>query len=138
MNKLRKSPQIASSISLALILLCLCVPTMRFGKVHAQDGHKSPQAQRLEREDDSIDISQYLSPDLTRVSPDLREQLDRQSSSGDFRTLDAKGGTVAGPAGGNGGGPAKDQVVRAIVQLKQQPGNGLSAFLGAASVVERG
>jgi serine protease AprX len=128
MNTLKKSPSIATFISLGLILACLCVPTMRFGNVQAQSGHRSPQAERLEREDDSIDLSGYLSTNLARVSPDLREQLDRQSSSGDFRTMDAKGA----------GASDKDSRVTALVQFKQQPGNGLSSFLSAGNVVQKG
>lgn len=84
MKTLKKSPSIASFISLALVFLCIGVPTVRLSKVHAQSGHRSAQAQRLEREDDSLDISRYLSPDQARVSPDLRGQLDRPSTSGDY------------------------------------------------------
>jgi hypothetical protein len=91
MNNLKKFPSIATFISLALISLCLSVPTMRPVNVNAQISHRSPLAERLEREDDSIDMSRYVSADLASVSPDLREELDHQSSSGDFRTLDAKG-----------------------------------------------
>src|SRR5258707_3013851 len=95
MNTLKKFPSIASFISLVLIFLCLCVPTVRFGNVHAQSSHKSPLAERLEREDDSIDVTRYLSPDMDSVSPDLREQLDRQSSNGSYRTMGVGVGATA-------------------------------------------
>ena len=97
MNTLKQSPSIATFISLALIFLCLSVPTVRSVNVHAQLSHRSPLAERLERADDSIDISRYLSPDLAKVSPDVREELDHQSSSGDFRTMDATGAGAPSP-----------------------------------------
>jgi len=97
MDMLKKSSSIATIISLALIFLCLSVPTMRPVNVHAQLSQRSPLAERLEREDDSIDISRYVLPDLASASPDRREELDHRSSSGGFLTMDEKGAGAASP-----------------------------------------
>src|SRR5437762_2158546 len=98
MNTLKKSPSLASFTSLWLVL-ALCLGTLVCGSTQAQSGHGYARTERYNSLDEAHESASELSP-LVKVSPDLCEQLDHQSSGHEFSTMDAKGGAIGGAAGG--------------------------------------
>src|ERR1700730_2349789 len=118
MNRTRHSPVIRLIASVA-ILTCLCAGTLLTGRAHAQVDRSTALFGRVPVNDSSDSLNREWTQG-DKLSPDLREEVDRTCGGGDISTTSAK-----------------DRMVRVVVQLKPQPGSETSTFLSGGRVVEK-
>jgi len=120
MDRVRRSPVIACLTSIAL-LICLCVGVLPTRRTHAQSDRAVVELKKIQNENPAPEWSTHDSNQGEEISPDLRDQSDSTGVGDGF-------GTMA----------SKEPVVRAIVQLNQQPGGKLNGLLNSTSVSEKG
>ncbi|HLF83024.1 MAG TPA: S8 family serine peptidase, partial [Blastocatellia bacterium] len=119
MNRITRSP-LAQFSSFAL-LVCFCAGVILTGSAHTQEDRRAAQLETIQGDSQSTDLSNEYWTQGDKISPDLQTQIDNASASRDFSTL-----------------ASKEKAVRAVVQLKRQPGRALSRLLSSAAVVEKG
>jgi hypothetical protein len=117
MVRIKRSSVLAWLVSFSL-LMGLCAGTMVTGNAHAQSDRR---VERAQAGNEPTDLSDEDSMQGDKMSPDLREQVDSSGAGSGFATM-----------------AAKEAVVRAIVQLNQQPSGRLNALLNSSSVSEKG
>src|SRR5260370_24210478 len=120
MNGIRRSRVITWFTPIAL-LISLCVGAALSGHTHAQSERAMAELQTIRSESLGPDWSTEPSNQGEKMSPDLRDQVDSSVAGDGF-------GTMA----------TKEKVVRAIVQLNQQPSGKLNGLLNSNSVSEKG
>ena len=121
MGSVKHSPAI-TCFTLIALLICFCAGGVLPTHTNAQSERSVAEIQWIRSENLAPDWSNESSRP-TKISPDLREQIETHVVGKDFETLAVKG---------------KDELTRVVIQLSQPATARLNGLMSSGVVAEKG